>query len=229
MTEQELDRRLQALADEQYRDFSSRLIPGGLPMLGVRLPDLRRLAKEIADGDYEAFLASDTERLFETAMLRGMVIGRLRIPTEEKLARIADFIPRLRDWSVCDSACSSFRFPPEDRETVFRFVAGYAEKDGEFEQRFCAVMLRAYFLDDEYINRTLRLLHVLRHSGYYARMAVAWALCDAFIRQRDKTLAYLESGECDPDILRKTVQKCRDSRRVCAADKALLKGRIGYE
>ncbi len=46
---------LQAMAEPDYRAFASGLIPGGTPMLGVRLPALRGLAKRIARGDWCAF------------------------------------------------------------------------------------------------------------------------------------------------------------------------------
>ena len=44
----ELEPRLRALASEQQAKFSSSLTPNCKPMLGVRLPELRKLAKEIA-------------------------------------------------------------------------------------------------------------------------------------------------------------------------------------
>ena len=44
----ELTPRLLALASEHQAKFSSGLTPNCKPMLGVRLPELRKLAKEIA-------------------------------------------------------------------------------------------------------------------------------------------------------------------------------------
>ena len=69
--------RLYALAEDSYRDFSSALVPGCGTMLGVRLPKLRALAKELA-GQYEAYLAEPCGELFEEVMLRGMVIGCMK-------------------------------------------------------------------------------------------------------------------------------------------------------
>ena len=43
-----ISERLAAFASEKYRDFQSKLVPG-IPketMLGVKTPDLRRIAKE---------------------------------------------------------------------------------------------------------------------------------------------------------------------------------------
>ena len=46
----ELRARLESLADPGYRAFSARLLPVGTPLLGVRLPALRRIARELSRG-----------------------------------------------------------------------------------------------------------------------------------------------------------------------------------
>ncbi len=43
--------KLAGMADARYRDFSAHLLPPEERVLGVRLPDLRRLARGIAAGD----------------------------------------------------------------------------------------------------------------------------------------------------------------------------------
>ena len=35
--------------DERYKEFSAGLIPGAKPLMGVRLPQLRRIAKSIVN------------------------------------------------------------------------------------------------------------------------------------------------------------------------------------
>ena len=43
--------RLLTLQDIKYQSFSARLLPGVTNIIGVRLPELRKLAKEIARMD----------------------------------------------------------------------------------------------------------------------------------------------------------------------------------
>jgi hypothetical protein len=47
MTYEEVRIRLYEMADEKFQKFSSALIPGCKNMIGVRIPKLRLLAKEI--------------------------------------------------------------------------------------------------------------------------------------------------------------------------------------
>ena len=56
MTKQEIRSWLNEEAEEGYQKFSSSLIPGCEPMLGIRIPVLRKKAKEIVKGDWKGFL-----------------------------------------------------------------------------------------------------------------------------------------------------------------------------
>lgn len=66
-------------ADLNYKEFSAGLIPGAKPLVGVRLPQLRKIAKDIAKKDWRREVDSrDSEYAdiyFEETMLRGMIIG----------------------------------------------------------------------------------------------------------------------------------------------------------
>ena len=96
MSEYDQDRireELERLAEPEYSRFSSHLLPEGEQILGVRLPKLRQMAKEIAKGDFRDYLASARDGVFEETMLQGMVIGYAKCPLEERLQLITAFLP----------------------------------------------------------------------------------------------------------------------------------------
>ena len=101
--------RLFELAEEDYRKFSSSLIPGEDKLLGVRLPHLRELAKEIVRGDWREYLNNAQDEYYEEIMLQGLVIGYAKAPPEEILKYIACFIPKISNWGVCDSFCTGLK------------------------------------------------------------------------------------------------------------------------
>ena len=84
--------KLIALAEEEYRKFSSGLIPNVDNILGVRIPLLRKLAKEIARGDWRSFLAAADDEYFEETMQQGIVIGHVKADAEELLQYVFRFI-----------------------------------------------------------------------------------------------------------------------------------------
>ena len=77
----EIRRRLEELAEPGYRDFNCKLLPGVEDMLGVRTPALRRLAREIAKGDWRGYVDQvrtawqQGEACHEERLLWGMVVG----------------------------------------------------------------------------------------------------------------------------------------------------------
>ena len=55
-------------------------------------------------------------------------------------------------------------------------------------------------------------------------MALGWGLSVFFVKQRGRTLPLLEGKVFPPAVHNKAIQKCRESLRVSAEDKAYLKG-----
>ena len=53
ITAEMVRQRLMDLAEPEYRAFHSQLVPGEENILGVRLPKMRALARELAGNDWE--------------------------------------------------------------------------------------------------------------------------------------------------------------------------------
>lgn len=217
-----LHEELLALADPRYRDFSASLIPGVGPMLGVRLPRLRAIARRIARGDWRTFLDTFEAHCFEERLIEGFVIGYAPCPIEEKLPRVARFIPRIDNWAVCDSFC--WRLRAEEREAMWRFIQPGFRSTAEYGIRFAVVMALNNFVDAEHIDALLERLGAIRHEGYYARMGVAWAVSVCFVKQTEKTRRWLtEACPLDDWTFNRSIRKILESFRVSAADKAALR------
>ena len=216
--------RLFALSEPEFQKFSAALIPGEERMLGVRLPALRVLAKEIARSDgWVDYLAAAPRDYFEEIMLRGMIIGAVRISPEERIRRIQAFIPEIDSWSICDSFCAGLKFAAKNRAMVFSFVRPYCGSKKEFEARFGYVMLLDFFLTEEYIDAVLSLVSSFSHPAYYAKMAVAWLLATALAKFPSQAMHCLKAAPLDDFTYRKTIQKALESFRVPPALKQELR------
>ncbi|NGP59273.1 DNA alkylation repair protein [Paenibacillus thiaminolyticus] len=214
---------IMALADEKYRQFSASLIPNINNVVGVRLPELRKLARNIAKGDWRAYLAQADSDYFEEVMLQGMVIGCAKADVEEILHHIAAFVPKIDNWSVCDSFCSGLKITSLHKERVWEFIQPYLESDKEYDIRFGVVMLLNYYVDELYIHRVLERLDRITHEGYYVKMAVAWAVSICFVKLPDITMDYLRSNSLDDFTYNKALQKITESYRVAPETKALIR------
>ncbi len=143
---------LKEQAESAYRKFSAALVPGSKQLLGVRLPVLRKMAKEAVKGDWRAEVSDydgEYEDLyFEETMLRGMLIGygTAECEVREGLSYVAAFIPYIDNWSVCDSFCNSFLLADRHREEVWEFLQGYLYSEKEFKVRTAVITLLNHFL-----------------------------------------------------------------------------------
>ena len=222
--EASIHEQLLALSEPEFQKFSSSLLPGTNNILGVRLPALRKLAKKIATGDWRAYLASEEDRSFEEIMLQGMVIGYVRADLPELLERIAAFVPKIDNWSVCDSFCSGLKIARKEPEAIWDFLQPYLHTEREFEARFGVVMLLFYFIEDLHIRRVLALLDQIPSKEYYARMAVSWAISICFVRFPALTMEYLKTeNSLDDFTYHKALQKITESNCVNRETKAVIR------
>lgn len=201
-------------SDEKYRKFSSSLIPNTDNLLGIRIPFLRKFAKDIAKTCAAEFLREKNCEYFEETMLQGMVIGLVKTDIAQRFELIKDFLPKIKNWSVCDCFCCSLKFTKDNRKEVLEFLKPYIKSENEYEVRFAAVMLLDYFVNEEYIDTTLALLNEFTHEAYYAKMAVAWAISICYINYPDKTFEFLKRTKVSPWVFNKSIQKITDSTKI---------------
>jgi 3-methyladenine DNA glycosylase AlkD len=240
---------LTELADEKYRLFMSSLLPGIDNILGVRMPALHKLAREIARGDWRVFLERPGDNAcyeetkhqpgdkgcfgdkmprrednlyFEEIMLRGLVIGYAKADITERLRYVESFVPEVNNWAICDSFCGGLKFTVNNKERVWNFLQPYFASNKEYRLRFGIVMLLNFYIEDQYIDRVLKVLDGVNHDGYYVKMAAAWAISICYVKQPDKTMEYLKSSNLDDFTYNKALQKIIESNRVGKETKDLI-------
>lgn len=216
ITAQDLRTQLQSLATPKLADFSASLIPGlSLPMLGVRIPELRRLAKELAKADWRKALREalppDT---FEQVLLRGLIIGYARMDWAERFILMEDYLPLITNWGVCDTFCSTLTDARRHREELWPHLLGHLQSDEEFAQRFGAVMLMSHFMTPQHITPMLAAFAAMRPAGYYAEMGVAWAVSVCFVKHSDLTLPWLSEHRFTDRVHRLACRKILESLRT---------------
>ena len=221
---QEITSWLLAEKDDAYRDFSSSLLPNISNVLGVRLPKLRKFAKELSKKNFEEVLSMPATYMEET-MLQGMLIGLIKESAEDKLERIKNFLPKINNWSICDSFCCGLKFTNSNKDLVWNFIIPLIKSKNEYEVRFALVMMLDYFVTEEYIDRVLAQILTVTHEGYYAKMAAAWALSICYIKFPKETLPYLKRIS-NYEIKQKAYRKICESYRVTKEDKISLKEKL---
>ena len=211
------------LSDDKFKTFHSRLCPNTDNIIGVRLPLLRQLAKEIAKGDWRNFLSNSKEEYYEEILINGLVIAYAKCDVEERLNYIESFVPKIDNWAICDSFCNTLKFVNKNKEIMWEFIQSYLKSYNEFEIRFAVVIILNYYITEDYIDLVLKTLDNIKHDGYYVKMAVAWAISMCFIKFEEKTMAYLKDNSLDDFTYNKSLQKICESLRIDKNTKELIK------
>ena len=225
----EIRKKLFEKTDEKYKTFNDALVPGTGDTIGVRVPEVRALAKKIASDTPEQFLdeieTQEADSLYqEELMLQGMVIGLARLELSERFRRLDSWVPRINSWAVCDCGNSTLKFLQKYPAESFSYICKWLNSEKEYELRFVVVTLMQYFITEEYIDRLLEIYKGIRHEGYYVKMGIAWAVSFCYIKFPEKTLELIKSGELEMWTHNKVIQKIRESRRVSGEEKDMLNG-----
>lgn len=222
MTPEELRERLLELEDPAYRQFHLKTCPQAQNVIGVRMPDQRKLAKAICKGDFWQFLDEIQPHYYEEVLISGIVVASAPMALAERLDYVAWFVPQINNWAICDCFCASFKPKPEDLPRLWDFITEIGASGTEYAVRFMLVMMLDHFLLPEYLPCIFALIDQLESDKYYINMATAWLVAEAFAKFRDETLEYLRSDRLSTFTHNKAIQKARESRRISTADKLTL-------
>lgn len=217
--------RLLQLAEEGNKEFAQKLNPGVEGVLGIRVPQLRSLAKEIARGDWRGYLAVADTHYMEERMLTGLVIAYARdVTMEERFALIRQWVPQINSWAVCDTVCATFKPKESERGAWWSFIEEYLRGNDEYAIRFGVVMSMTLFVDAGHLTALFAHYSAIRHEGYYVRMAVAWAISVCYVKFPNETYDYLAQSTLDTFTHNKAIQKIGESYRVSKEEKLRVRG-----
>lgn len=216
---------LKGQADSGYREFHSGLVPGKEQelILGIRMPKLREIGREVAKGNWREYLGENTHRYYEESMLHGIVLGLGRMEYEEWISRIGEFLPYVDNWAVCDCFCSGLKQVKKNQEPFWQQIDTYLSGEEPWTIRVGLVLMLDHYLLDGYVEQVLERCDRVFSSHYYVRMAQAWLVSTAYAKYPELTHEYLLRCRLDDWTYNKALQKARESYRVSAKRKELLK------
>lgn len=214
--------RLAALAEPTYADFQAKLIPT-VPretVLGVRLPALRRLAKEIKGDEARAFLSELPHKTLEENLLHAILVGRER-DFAAVIAELDAFLPFADNWAVTDILRPKVfaRHAGEALPSIRRWLASPLP----YVRRAAVGFLMAYYLDENFTPEVLALPAKIPQAEYYVGMEVAWFYATALAKRWDETLPYLAERRLPTWTHNKTIQKATESYRITPERKTYIK------
>lgn len=219
----EIQKRLFELRDEKYRDFQVKLIPSVDPaaVIGVRTPELRRLAKELSKrDDIDAFLDALPHEYFDENQLHAFILSGMK-DYGRCMAGVCRFLPFVDNWATCDQM--SPKVFGKNKEDLFAHIKVWLRSDETYTIRFAVGMLMEHFLGDDYNAAYPEMVAEIRSDEYYVNMMRAWYFATALAKQYDSAVGFIEDRKLDRWTHNKAIQKSVESYRITPEQKTYLK------
>lgn len=213
---------LKTLADEKYKQFSDSLVPTEKNSLGIRIPVLRQLAKDISKGNYTEFIACKKGIYREEVMLEGIVMTLIKCDYPSMLGYIKAFVPKITSWEICDIV--SFKGIKKHLDEFFADIEYFIYNDNPWIVRFGFGCLLEFYLSDKYIDRVFEYVNSVNSDFYYVQMMQGWLVATAMAKCRDKTMKFLEDNKLNDVTQNMAVRKIRESNRISKEDKEWADG-----
>ena len=203
---------LKSLEDIDYKNFNGKIVNTKLEMIGIRMPILKKIAREISKGNIDDYFKKINNKYYETIMIYGLVLA---YSCEEYVDKyIMNYIECIDNWALCDTFCSSLKIVNKKLGKYWIYFVSLIDTDREFQTRVSIVMMMNYYLNDNYIDRVLNIVSGIKCDFYYVNMAISWLLSVAIINYKDKVISLLESRCLNKFVQNRTISKIQDSYRI---------------
>ncbi len=202
-------------ADFGYANFSKKTIFSKYPILGVRIPVLRKFAKEL---EPEYIELEQPTLSHEEILLYGFSASEIK-DENEQLEYLKNLLPFFDNWATCDLVVGSMKSLCGEKS--YKFFTHLVTSNNEYSIRVGIVGLMKFFIKSDKILEILQNIRKIQNNAYYVKMATAWFYAELCTVNFD--FARTEIKNCqDLFIKNKAISKANESFRVTAQQKKLL-------
>ena len=223
MIDEEIREELYGHQDLKYRDFQVKLIPGMEPekMIGVRTPDLRKIAKQMVKReDIGEFLENLPHEFFDENQVQAFVVSEFK-DYGRCVQEVERFLPFVDNWATCDQM--SPKVFKKHRPELLDSIKEWIRSEHTYTVRFAVGMLMQHYLDEDFDPAYPEMVAEVQSEEYYIRMMIAWYFATALAKQYEAVLPYIEERRLEPWTHNKTIQKAIESYRITPEQKEYLR------
>lgn len=201
-------------AETKYADFCRKFITTRYPIFGVRIPKLKKFAKQVEP----EYIELDNRISHEEILLYIYSASQIKNETEQ-LEYLQNILPYIDNWCSCDFPLASLKSCKSQKSLTFFLKLLSSEK--EFEIRVGIVGLMYNFLKSDFLNIVLANIKTIQSNAYYVQMALAWFYAE--LCSFDFETGYNEISQIQNLTIRnKAISKARESLKISQENKDIL-------
>lgn len=217
MTYDELLKCFEENKDDVFADFQRKLLCTDKKVIGVRTPDLKKIAKNLKGRYYE--IKDFPDEYYETTFVKLCLAGKLSY--DELLGEMDFLLEKVDSWALTDTFIPSC-LKNKEEEFIPR-IYSLIEDGREFFQRYALVLLLKFYVKREYLALVFDCVLKADNDKYYVHMASAWLVAEVIIKYYEEGKNFLSLKKLDKKTHNKAIQKARESFRLTDNQKEELK------
>jgi len=188
----EVLRRLKAKARPDQLEGMARYGMAVERRLGVSVPDMRKMAKEVGK-DHELALKLWTTGMSEARMVAAMIDE----PAKVTEGQMEEWVKDISSWDVCDQVCMNLF---EKSSLAWKKILDWSKREEEFVKRtaFSLIACLAWHDKEAPDEKFIKLLPVVKRGAMdernFVKKAVNWALRNIGKRNRNLNKAAIKTA-----------------------------------
>lgn len=200
--------------------WEKRIVNTNLPCLAVPCQKVCEIVKQIAKGNFVEFINLWITDYFTCTTILAGLIPKVKDASLQKY-----YLTKLGDSADSWATTDAVKIKPNAKTAPYYLdlAKELITSPKPFSRRLALILLLKLTNFPEFNKEILTISEGLQaETEYYVNMANAWLVAECFIKSRNETLPYLQQKRFNKFTQNKAIQKCKDSFRVSAEDKALL-------
>lgn len=213
MTYKEVLFELNENSDAKYKDFIAKLVPNinKDTIIGVRMGDLRRLAREIIKNSNLDIFNEAKFYYREEKLLYALCIFKMSESFDAAMDALDKFLAYIDSWEVSDLIAGEIIIDEAHIDKAFQKALSYVHSSDEYTIRLGLVIMNKKYNDEAHIDKIIDAIKNITLNTYYVNMAAAWLLCELYFTDKAKVDEFLSSEAINEEIKKMTRQKIRES------------------
>ena len=218
----DIQKHLLSLQDQKYRDFTLPLIPNvdEKTFIGVRLPLIKKYAKELSEAEKKEFLSSLPHVYHEENLLHAFILSNIK-DYDEFIKEVDSFLPYVTNWSVSDAICN--KHLNKYKNKLIKEIYKWLKSDEIYRVRYAVKCLMNYYLNEDFKEEHIDKVKEVKLDDYYVKMMIAWYLATGLAKNYNSFIKPIEDKSFDSFTHNKAIQKAIESYRVSEEHKEYLK------
>lgn len=211
---------LVTLQDKKYKESSKKLNSTEYEIIGIKLPILNSISKEISNTNIYNYLDNIKPKYFEEILLEGLVLSYIN--DYEKFTKYyKEFLNQISNLSIYD--LPKYRVIETNKDEYLNIVKDLINSNNPNYIRIGIKSLIDYYINDKnYLEYFFETIELINTNNEQLTDILSLFITKLFINYRTRTLEYLESNNLSDYIKNKVIIEIRKSPIINRLDKKII-------